>query len=305
MTCLHAAGLMLALGVLHLPRTEPTVRVDDVLAAAGRYVESFKQNFRVVISDERYQQRMRRSESREGRTVNDGGRRDIRSEMLFLGLPDERTWLTLRSVRRVDGREVADSGQRLERILAVAGPARDARLRQLLDESSRFNLGNIARNFSDPTLVLQFLQPPAQPHFAFTAAGVERRDGVEAVRLDFVERATPTVVTLNGQHLVSRGSVLVSRADGTVLETVLLHTSEPINLEATIRVTFRHQPAVGLSVPVRMQETYKQQQVGWYGTPPRTAIVGETIECIATYGNYRRFETSGRIIVPGPGGAQP
>jgi hypothetical protein len=218
--------------------------------------------------------------------------------MLFLGFAAERTWLTIRRVQRVDGRDVADSGLRLEQLLGQAAPTRQARLRQLLDESARFNLGNIARNFSDPTLVFQFLQPRAQPQFTFTMAGTERRDGVDAVRLNYVERATPTVVTLNDQPLVSRGSVLVARTEGTVLETVLHHTSEPINLDATIRVTFRHQPSVGLWVPVRMQETYKQQPVGWYGTPPRAAIVGETIECVAIYSNYRRFETSGRIVVP-------
>jgi hypothetical protein len=50
-----------------------------------------------------------------------------------------------------------------------------------------------------------------------------------------------------------------------------------------------------------MTEEFKQQQLGWWGTPPRTAIVNETIECVATYANYRRFETSARIVPPAVG----
>jgi hypothetical protein len=286
--------------VLQLTGPAPAPSVDDVLAAAGRYAESFRDKFKVVISDERYRQRLRRTEDRDSRSVRSGGQRDIRSEMLFLGLADERTWLTVRSVQRVDGRAVGDSRQRLEQVLAEPPAERSARLRQVLDESARFNLGQIARNFSDPTLVLQFLQPAVQPRFSFTLGEVGRKGDLDAVRVDFAERAAPTVVTLNGQDLLSRGSVWISRADGIVIETELHQASKAINLEAQMRVTFRRQASLDLWVPVRMDELYKQQQVGWWGTPPRTAVVAETIECTATYSNYRRFETSGRVLVPEP-----
>jgi hypothetical protein len=62
------------------------------------------------------------------------------------------------------------------------------------------------------------------------------------------------------------------------------------------RVSFRRDAALGMWVPVRLTEEFKQQQLGWWGTPPRTAIVNETIECVATYSNFRRFETLARIV---------
>ena len=96
------AVLILALWMVQRPPAsgpvDRPVRVEEVLAAVGRYVDSFEQTFKVVISDERYQQRMRRSETRDGKPFTYGGRRDIRSEMLFLGFTDERTWLTIRRV---------------------------------------------------------------------------------------------------------------------------------------------------------------------------------------------------------------
>jgi hypothetical protein len=288
------ASVVLAAGLLSAGEAQPPVEV--VVAQAGRYVEQFKQQFKVVLSDERYRQRLRRSEFRDGRDVPSGESRDIRSEMLLVALPDERTWLTLRRVQQVDGRPVADSRQRLEDILAAAGPSRAARLRQLLDESARFNLGHIARNFSDPTLVLQILQSSVQPRFVFTLAGAASVSGVDAWRLDFVERGTPKVVTINGVDVPSRGAAWVARADGTVLRTELLQSSEALGLEAQARVTFRRDAALGMWVPVRLAEEFKQKQLGWFGTPPRTAVVSETIECVATYSNYRRFETSARIV---------
>ena len=152
------------------------------------------------------------------------------------------------------------------------------------------------------TLVLQFLQPAVQPRFAFTFAGATSVKGIDAWRLDFVERGPPTVVTLNGADVPSRGSVWIARDEGTVLETELAQSNEAIHLVAQIRVTFRRDAALAMWLPVRMAEEYKQQQLGWWGTPPRTAIVNETIECVATYSNFRRFETSGRIVPPPPRG---
>jgi hypothetical protein len=290
------AGLVLALGVLPASQSPPPLA--ELLAQAGRYVEDFKQAFRVVISDERYQQRLRRTEERDSRSIRSGGRRDIRSEMLFLSLTAERTWLTIRRVQRVDGRAITDSRERIEDILAEAAPARAARLRQLLDESARFNLGQLSRNFSDPTLVLQFLQPAVQSRFAFTLAGAASIKGVDAWRIDFVEHGSPTVVTLNGAEVRSRGSIWVSRDGATVIETELAQSNPAIHLEARTRVSFRPDASIEMWVPVRMEEGYKQQQLGWWGTPPRTAVVSETIECVATYSNFRRFETAGRIVPP-------
>ena len=107
-------------------------------------------------------------------------------------------------------------------------------------------------------------------------------------------------MTLNGADVASRGSVWIARDEGTVLETELAQSNEAIHLVAQIRVTFRRDAALAMWLPVRMAEDYKQQQLGWWGTPPRTAIVNETIECVATYSNFRRFETSGRIVPPPP-----
>jgi len=52
----------------------------------------------------------------------------------------------------------------LERALAETAANRLTRLRRLRDEGARFNIGQIVRNFSDPSVALQFLDPMYVSH---------------------------------------------------------------------------------------------------------------------------------------------
>jgi hypothetical protein len=50
-----------------------------------------------------------------------------------------------------------------------------------------------------------------------------------------------------------------------------------------------------------MDEVYKQsviRNIAPAGEPQRLVTMWERIECVATYSNYRRFETSGRLVPP-------
>lgn len=184
----------------------------------------------MVISDEDYRQRA------TGRLHLPPQDRRTRSEMLFLWMPDEAAWLTVRSVQSADGRLVADSQHRLQSVLGDNGTERLTRLRRLLDESARFNLGRIVRNFNYPTLALGYLDPSMQSRFAFTPAGRERVNGIDAWKIE---------------------------------------------------VDYGRDAKLDMWVPTRMHETYLQS---------RSTMINEAIDCVATYSNFRRFETSGRIV---------
>jgi hypothetical protein len=82
--------------------------------------------------------------------------RTIVSDVFFMWVSEETLAVALRTVRAVDDMLVADSARRLEALLAgaAADPAEKERL--LRDETARFNVGSVIRNFSDPTLVVQF-----------------------------------------------------------------------------------------------------------------------------------------------------
>jgi hypothetical protein len=214
--------------------------------------------------------------------------------------------LTARNVLSVDGSPVVDSKRRLDDALAESGNDRRSRLRRLRDEGARFNLGRIYRNFNDPTLVLQFLDPAFQPRFDFTMLGAEKANGVDAWKVRFSERSRPTLIqrgTLQAatMDLVSSGTVWIARTDGSVVRTALTAKDESTNTTADIVVDYRLDPKLGLNVPVKMSEVYVQQSLANIAPssgPPRVATRHERIECVATYSNYRRFETSGRLVTP-------
>jgi hypothetical protein len=57
-----------------------------------------------------------------------------------------------------------------------------------------------------------------------------------------------------------------------------------------MEVSHRRDAKLGGWLPARMEETYSQTRTG--------GAIREEIHCLATYSNYRRFETSARIVPP-------
>ncbi len=292
---LVAVALLMLAAPSAQPASQPSL--DQLLERVAQYVTRFQEDFAIVISDEQYDQRdVVREES--GR-VRSRLQRRIRSETVFAWLLEQQAWLTARKVLSVDGARVSDSKERLDAALGEGGPDRTTRLRRLRDEGARFNIGRIYRNFNDPTFVLQLLAPGVQPRFVFTLLGVEK----DAWKVAFAERTLPTVVQTPTANLLSNGTVWIGRADATVVRTDLVIKDPSTNTEADISVNYRFDARLGIAVPFRMAEVYVQtviRNVAPAGSPQRLLTMTERIECVATYSNYRRFETSGRLVPPSP-----
>ena len=170
-------------------------------------------------------------------------------------------------------------------------------LRRLRDEGARFNIGRIGRNFSDPMLGLQVIDPDVQPRFTFVLASNERVRGVNTVRLSFVEHARPTLISRGDkQDLPAHGDVWIDPGNGVVHQTRLITDDSTFDVRATITVTFAHDPKIQRWLPARMDETYVQQGVTGGVANAVADTFMERIECVATYTNYRRFETAARLL---------
>ena len=100
--------------------------LDTLLQRTGAYARDFALAFTRIIGHERYDQRLQRNTRHLSRLLE--------SDVFFLGLDGEGAWITVRDVRRVDGRSVSGSRERIDQ--ALAGDRRDERrlLRQLADE---------------------------------------------------------------------------------------------------------------------------------------------------------------------------
>lgn len=292
----------------------PTPRVDAaskpplrlLLSRAAEHVRRFEEGFALVLSTEDYEQQgsgrtptgapapyyPAASPIEPGRAIQlQVAHRRTLSDMLFVQVPDAAVRLTVRNVLSVDGQSVPDGRRRLNDAFGDGSAQRLPRLRQLADESARFNPGRTLRNYNYPTQVLSYLSAAFQPRFSFRLGGHERVGGVDAWKVTYEERATPTVIQGDGRDRRSRGTVWIREEDGAVVKTVLRIVIPGGEMLATdvIEVDYHHHTSLGLWVPVEMRETYIES---------RGSTVTERISGRATYTDYRRFETSGRVIEP-------
>jgi len=277
-------------GVLVVQPASPQPSLQELLQRAGSYVRQLEDDFSAVISDEQYEQKVM---LRNRRAL-----RRMASEMSFTWMPEAMMWLSVRDVLRVDGAAVADSRARLDSAMTDRTPGRTSQLLRLRDEGARFNIGRIGRNFSDPMLGLQVIDPNRQQRFEFGVAGRDRVRGVDTVQLTFAEQAHPTLIVrgTDGQDLPTHGDIWIGAADGVVRQTRLITDDSKSGTRATIAVTFGHDPKLDRWLPVRMDETYTQLSVMGGLSNPTRGVILERVDCVALYANYRRFETSGRLL---------
>lgn len=292
-----AVVALLLIGEL-LPQGSDSPTLAQLLARAGEFVRYFQQDFASVVSDEDYRQDVTSRQystpppaSRDDvdRLPSKSERRRTRSEMLFLWMPDEAAWLTVRNVLAVDEEPVPDSQNRLNEAFGTTSVDRGTRLRVLRDASARFNLGTFYRNINYPTLALQYLDPAMQPRFAFTLAGRERIAGVQTAKIAFEERSRPTFIQEDGTDRVSNGMLWVAEADAAIVRTHLELRIPQRETTMAVDVDYRRDDRFHMWVPARMHEVYRYS---------RSSILLESVECVASYSNFRRFETSGRMILP-------
>jgi hypothetical protein len=247
---------------------------DELLSRLGNYVQEIEDHLAVVVGDETYQQDVW---DRDRHVAT----RRIRSEMLFMSLSRQDVWLSVRNVLSVDGRSIAESKGRLDRILTSPGLDYLLQLRLLKAESARYDVGQVWRTTGDPTLMFRFFLPQNQTRFTFGKPRRERIDDTDVVKLTLSEHEHPTAIDFDGHDALSHGAVWIRPDDGTIVRTNLQLTT-PGLVEVSVTVIFKPDAKLALWVPQRMEERYSGGR--------------QMTRCLATYSNYRRFETSGRLI---------
>lgn len=247
---------------------------DEVLDRLGAYLLVYEEQLATLVAEERYEQ------------SSGDRRRTLTSEFGFLRLPGRREWLGLRDTFLVDGQPVRPRDARLERLLADGSPETIEQLRQgIVDQNTRYNLGDVARTINVPMLALDLLHPRHRWRFRFRHRGEAHVNGRELWLIEFEERERPTVVrTPQGENRPAEGVAWVAPLTGAVVRTELRLGGGP---RASFVVRYEHDAGVGLLVPVEMHERYEADE-----RDPAT------IHALATYSNFRRFQSSGRIVVP-------
>jgi hypothetical protein len=259
------------------------VPVEALVARARGYVEGYEKQFASVIGDEEYRQEFDESRSIDInlRPAATRTTRFLKSEVSFAWFPDVRRWFGFRDVTAVDGKPVRDRDRRLAALFFEKPDSRA--LDRALEESARYNLGPIRRNFNVPMLALQFLEPDLGRRFLFDGGDVETIDGTATRVVRYRETAHPSIIKADGGDAPAHGRLWIEPATGRLLKTELSIANE--RSEIRIQTWYRPDARLGVLVPARMTESYDFVQ-----------YVYDHIACEARYANFRRFETSARIV---------
>lgn len=269
-------------------RAQPPT-LDVVLSRAATYVSDFHRQLSSIVAEERYVQDW--TTVRRGPTAppNVLGHRELKSDLLLVKPGSAAAWMVFRDVFEVDGEPVRDRAERLTKLFLEQSPSTDARIRQILEESARYNLGDVQRNVNSPVFPLLFLERVNQYRFKFkrtndrvprAASADAPQDGafrtsVEIWTIAYDEKEAATFIrTTEGKDLPVRGRFWIDPATGRVLMSELI--AENRVLRATIDASYQSEPLLGLLVPVEMRERYEGRRNG------------SRIDAVATYGRFQQ-----------------
>ena len=252
--------------------------LDDIVSRMTAYVDTYGDKASIVVATERYEQ------SAVNTRFHSTDRRTLVSEFAIVRAADRR-WVGFRDVLQVDGGRVEDREDRLTALLTSGGIDE---ARRITEESARFNLGSMVRDFNVPSAVLFFFTPENLDRFKFKPS--RAADGL--YRIDFRETHTPTLIrTPQGESARSAGSLWMRPEDGAIVRTLLdfhaatRHRAKHVDLSINVDVKYARVEALAMWLPAVMTERYESRQ----GTDT------DSITTRADYSNYRTFHTSVRI----------
>jgi hypothetical protein len=277
-----------------------------VMQRAGAYVAEFERQLSGIVAEEHYVQDVQKFAKRRGCPGNATYasvlncqdqlampmRTELRSDLLLVRPAGAARWAEFRDVFEADGRPIRDRGDRLTRLFLGGTPSAPQQLSRLLDESSRFNIGDIERNINTPLFALQILEPANQRRFRFKRSGnripatfsrehtptAAFRVATEIWIVEYEEREPGTLIKTSGlKDLPARGRFWIDPESGRVMMSELVAADRSV--KGTIDVSYQSEPLLGLLVPIEMREHYRNNK-------------GSAIDGAATYGRFRQFQVN-------------
>ena len=250
-------------------------QADAVLRAASAWALAYRGEVAFLIADEEYRQTRL---DRAGATVES---RLLRGELFLTYLEADDAWIAVHDVAEMDGVPVADRQHFLQRI--ARGDELRGLARQVAEHNARFNLGGVSRNFNEPTLPLQLLDPDRAGQLDASVARIERSPDGRLATLAYRERGNPTLVRGPEGPIRARGEMVIDVDTGQVHRTRF--ELRQGDVQAELVTTYGRDERLDAWVPLTFVERYE-------GSPDGR---GETIVCEARYTNYRRFTVLARI----------
>jgi hypothetical protein len=197
---------------------------NDLMAKVGAYAAAYGEKSSVVVAQETYTQQV---------TV-EGAADVVRPIKLVAEFAIVKLqgggWTGFRDVVEYNGQKVQDRRDRLVSLL-TSPSASISEATRIANESARFNVGPISRNFNTPTAALFFFLPENLERFTFTKKGNKTIDGIKTIEIAYKETKLPTLITTRaGRNVPLEGALWVTD-DGTVIRT-RMHMEKFADLQA-------------------------------------------------------------------------
>ena len=267
----------------------PSPQLSDLLNRAAKYVEEYESRLELFVANEDYVQEVSGPGGHESRR--------LQSELVLTHLPNSER-VALRDVNRVDGHAVRDRDARLTTLLSK--PTNDAqeRVKLIMEESARFNIGPVRRTINVPTLALMFLRRENLDRSSLQLKGFSTEASTRLAQVAFEEIARPRLIE-SSQDLAAHGRFWLEPDSGRVTKTDLTFRSAEDD-SARVTVTYRMNPSFGESLPALMEEEYRLESsrplAPTTGSAARPAVT-TLVKGRATYSDYRKFRTSATVII--------
>jgi hypothetical protein len=273
--------MILALGATLRPFAQQPPVLAEVLERARTYVLQLERDLAGTVSEERYTQDVRRvgggGPSRGAPIATVQQHRELRSDVLLVRPEGSDRYIQFRDVFEVDGRPVRDRDDRLALLFLNPAPSSAEQLREIREDSARYNIGEITRDFNVPVLALMFLHPEYRRRFDFALKGTARAG--QPVEIEYREIEPNTLIrTSFDRDLPARGRFRIEPASGRILLSELVLEDDTVRAEVT--VTYELDERIGLFVPSEMRESLGTQN----------GVLD--IKGRATYTRFRRFKVT-------------
>jgi hypothetical protein len=277
-------SLLFVIGDLQAMTAGQQSSLDQVLERASGWLADAQKQWGVMLCDERYVQEVWGPRKVDAGPVETArlARRLLISEFLFVWVPDADRWTGFRDVAQVDGRPVRDRADRIQSLLMNKSELSLASLRALADESARFNIGPADRNLNEPSKALLVLVPRYLSRFRFRKLGEDHIGEVGVWHIGYTEVRRPTLIQKLKQDAPIWGELWVEPQHGCVMRTRLRVEDPTTGAEARILVEYARVKEPDVWMPLKMTESYEAGS--------------SSVKGVAEYSNFRRFETSGRVV---------
>ncbi len=288
---LRAAALVAAAS-LSIAAAQPAERplLDTLLARASWYVQDFINQFTTVVAEERYVQDSSvalpsvpipglggRGAATSSIPTERARHRELKSDFLMVKSAGNNFWQPFRDVFEVDHVPVRDREERLTKLFLNPSADNLSRAGEIVEESSRYNLGAVKRTINNPMFGLMLLMPEYQPRFRFTLGRPDPGVGRGVWIVDFDEQERPSVIQgLSGRDMPAHGRFWIEEDTGRIAK-VEVRVKQP-EIDARLTTVFRIEEKFGIDVPSEMREEYD--------------MPGGRLTGTASYSRFRRFQVS-------------